>query len=173
MMAIDPFVMRQAEVRASRLVGNYGFTHDDRDDLRQELLLDYLRRHPRFDPERGNHNGFACGVLRHQAAKLASANKRAAIVWEQPDDQGEACVRGTTQIEAEIHLRIDVAMVLSQLPEHLQRLAVQLTEMSPREVSRETGKSRSRIYQWIAELRRAFVAAGITPAILAGRGGAW
>jgi len=72
MTAIDPFVMRQAEVRASRLVGNYGFTPDDWDDLRQELLLDYLRRHPRFDPERGNHDGFACGVLRHQAAKLAS-----------------------------------------------------------------------------------------------------
>lgn len=173
MTAIDPFVMRQAEVRASRLVRNYGFTPDDWDDLRQELLLDYLRRHPKFDPERGNHQGFACGVLRHHAAKLATANSRAGVACEQPDDQCEIRICTTSGIESEIDLRIDVEAVLSQLPEHLQRLAKQLAEMSPREVSRETGKSRSRIYQWIAELRRAFVAAVITPAILAGRGGAW
>jgi len=40
------------------------------------------------------------------------------------------------------------------------------------EICRETGKSRSRIYQWIAEIRRAFIDAGITPASLASRGGA-
>ena len=42
--AIDPFVLRQAEIRASRIVGANGYTPDDWEDLRQELLLDYVRR---------------------------------------------------------------------------------------------------------------------------------
>ncbi|MBZ5618928.1 MAG: ATP-binding protein [Acidobacteriia bacterium] len=70
--AIDPFVIRQAEIRASRMIGNYGFTRDDWEDLRQELLLDYVERRPRFSPERGDHRGFAFGVLRNRAAKLAA-----------------------------------------------------------------------------------------------------
>jgi hypothetical protein len=44
--AIDLFVIQQAEIRASRMVGNYGFTRDDWEDLRQELLLDYMKRRP-------------------------------------------------------------------------------------------------------------------------------
>lgn len=44
MTAADPFVIQQAEIRASRLIGSYGFSRDDWDDLRQDLLLDYLER---------------------------------------------------------------------------------------------------------------------------------
>lgn len=170
--AIDPFVLQQAEIRASRIVGATGYTRDDWEDLRQELLLDYVRRQPRFDPARGDQRGFVFGVLRNHAAKLARAGIRAEIGSELPDDSRELCACATTRVESDLHLRIDVQTVLSRLPEHLRTLALQLTEMSPREVCRESGRSRSRIYRWIAELRRAFVAAGITPASLAMRGGA-
>lgn len=170
--AIDPFVLRQAEIRASRIVGATGYTPDDWEDLRQELLLDYVRRQPRFDPARGDQRGFVFGVLRNHAAKLATAGNRARAASELPDDPPDPCTCATTRLEAELHLRIDVQTVLSRLPEHLRILAVQLTEMSPGEVCRESGRSRSCIYRWIAELRRAFMAAGLTPAVLGGRGGA-
>jgi RNA polymerase sigma-70 factor (ECF subfamily) len=170
--AIDPFVLRQAEIRASRIVGATGYTPDDWEDLRQELLLDYVRRQPRFDPARGDQRGFVFGVLRNQAAKLATAGNRARAASELPDDATGACTFATTRLEAELHLRIDIQTVLSRLPEHLRILAVQLTEMSPGEVCRESGRSRSCIYRWIAELRRAFLSAGLTPAVLGGRGGA-
>lgn len=170
--AIDPFVLRQAEMRASRIVGATGYTPDDWEDLRQELLLDYVRRQPKFDPARGDQRGFVFGVLRNHAAKLAKAGNRARAASELPDALPDACACATTRVEAELHLRIDVHAVLSRLPEHLRILAVQLTEMSPGEVCRESGRSRSCIYRWIAELRRAFISAGLTPAVLAGRGGA-
>ncbi len=169
---IDPFVLRQAEIRASRLVGSYGFTRDDWEDLRQELLLDYMKRQPRFDPARGDQRGFVFGVLRNHAAKLAKAGNRARAVSELTDDLPDPCACATTRLEAELHLRIDVQTVLSRLPEHLRILAVQLTEMSPGEVCQESGRSRSCIYRWIAELRRAFLSAGLTSAALDGRGGA-
>jgi RNA polymerase sigma-70 factor (ECF subfamily) len=169
--AIDPFVLQQAEIRASRIVGTTGYTPDDWEDLRQELLLDYVRRQPRFDPARGHQRGFAFGIVRHHAAKLARARNRARTVSELPDVHPAPCACATPSLETELHLRIDVEKVLSRLPEHLRTLAVQLTEMSPREVCLESGRSRSCIYRWIAELRRAFLAAGITPACLAMRGG--
>jgi RNA polymerase sigma-70 factor (ECF subfamily) len=170
--AIDPFVLRQAEIRASRIVGATGYTPDDWEDLRQELLLDYVRRQPRFDPARGDQRGFVFGVLRNHAVKLATAGNRARAASELTDDPPDPCICATTHLEAELHLRIDVQTVLARLPEHLRILAVQLTEMSPGEVCRESGRSRSCIYRWIAELRRAFLSAGLTPAVLGGRGGA-
>ena len=36
---VGPFVFQQAGIRASHMVGKYGFTRDDWDDLRQELPL--------------------------------------------------------------------------------------------------------------------------------------
>ena len=54
---LDPFVIQQAEICASRMVGNYGFSPDDWEDLRQELLLDYLERLPCFDSNRGEPLG--------------------------------------------------------------------------------------------------------------------
>lgn len=170
--AIDPFVLRQAEIRASQLVACSGFTRDDWEDLRQELLLDYMKRQPRFDPARGDQRGFVFGVLRNHAAKLATAGNRARAASELPDAPPDPCACVTTRLEAELHLRIDVQTILSRLPEHLRILAIQLTEMSPGEVCRELGRSRSCIYRWIAELRRAFLSAGLTPAVLGGRGGA-
>jgi RNA polymerase sigma-70 factor (ECF subfamily) len=170
--AIDALVLRQAGIRASRIVGTTGYTRDDWEDLRQELLLDFVRRQPRFDPARGDQRGFVFGVLRNHAAKLARAGFRAEIASELPDEACELCGSATTDVEAKLHLRIDVQTVLSRLPEHLRILAIQLTEMSPGEVCRESGRSRSCIYRWIAELRCAFMAAGLTPAVLASRGGA-
>lgn len=163
--AIDPFVVQQAEIRASRMVGSYGFTRDDWEDLRQELLLDYMKRQPRFSPDRGDHRGFAHGVLRNQAAKLA-AGKRRSGPFSEPGNDAEW--RSVIAPNGDIDLRLDVQAVVSRLPIHLRILARQLSEMDPADVRRQTGKSRSRFYQWIADIRAAFVEAGLAQA---GRGG--
>ena len=163
--AIDPFVLRQAEIRASRMVGSYGFTREDWEDLRQELLLDYMKRQPRFSPDRGGHRGFVHGVLRNQAAKLA-AMKRQSGPFSEPGSDAES--RSLISPNGDIDLRLDVQAVVSRLPVHLRILARQLSEMDAADVRRQTGKSRSRFYQWIADIRAAFIEAGLAPA---GRGG--
>ena len=164
---VDPFVVRLAEIRASRMVGDYGFTRDDWGDLRQELLLEYLRRRPRFDVERGDHRGFAFGVLQNRAAKLIVRRSRTAS-FEQPGP--EADWSGLASLDgADMDLRLDVRAVVSQLPIHLRILARQLSEMGLADVRRQTGMSRSRVHQWIADIRAAFVDAGLAPR---SRGGA-
>lgn len=163
--AIDPFVLRQAEIRASQLVACSGFTRDDWEDLRQELLLDYMKRQPRFSPDRGGHRGFVHGVLRNQAAKLAAVKRRSGPFSEPGSD---AEWRSLISPKGDIDLRLDVQAVVSRLPVHLRILARQLSEMDAADVRRQTGKSRSRFYQWIADIRAAFIEAGLAPA---GRGG--
>jgi RNA polymerase sigma-70 factor (ECF subfamily) len=159
---VDPFVVQQAEIRASRLIGSCGFRRDDWDDLRQELLLEYLRRRPRFNAERGDHRGFAFGVLQNRAAKLAARRLRSES-FEQPGPETDR-IRLTFCHGAGLDLRMDVRAIVSRLPIHLRILARQLSEMDLADVQRQAGRSRSRVHQWIAEIRTAFVDAGLAPA---------
>lgn len=159
MTAVDPFVIQQAEIRASRLVARSGFTRDDWEDLRQDLLLDYLERMPLFDSRRGEPRGFMFGVVRHRAAQLAADQRRRVQVLA---DNGSA-----TRLRVAVNhdLRLDVAAVIARLPEHLRVIAEMLSERTPREVASVTGKSRSRVYQMIGEIRAAFKEAGVGPVV--------
>lgn len=169
MTAVDPFVIRQAEIRASRLIGSHGFTRDDWDDLRQDLLLDYLERLPQFDGGRGDPRGFMFGVVRHRAAQLvARQHRRVQFV---PDESSESGGSRHRHAAVDYDLRLDIEAAVSRLPEHLRALAQMLAERTPREVSRATGKSRSRVYQMMAEIRAAFIEAGLTPDVLQHCGG--
>lgn len=169
MIAVDPFVIQQAEIRASRLIGSHGFTRDDWDDLRQDLLLDYLERLPQFDGGRGDLRGFMFGVVRHRAAQLVARQRRR--VQSYTGAFGESGGSRHRHAAVDHDLRLDVEAAVSRLPEHLRALAQLLSERTPREAARATGKSRSRVYQMIEEIRAAFIEAGVTPDVLRQSGG--
>lgn len=169
MTAMDPFVIQQAEIRASRLIGSHGFTRDDWDDLRQDLLLDYLERLPQFDGDRGDPRGFMFGVVRHRAAQLVARQRRR--VQFVPDGSTENGGLKHRCVAVNYDSRLDVEAAVSRLPEHLRMLAQLLSERTPREVSRATGKSRSRVYQMIEEIRASFIEAGLTADMLRQCGG--
>ena len=171
MTAVDPFVIQQAEIRASRLIGSHGFSRDDWDDLRQDLLLDYLERLPQFDGGRGDLRGFMFGVVRHRAAQLVARQHRQ--VQLAPEGCKESGGSRHRIVAVDCDLRLDVEAAVSRLPEHLRELAQLLSERTPREVSRATGKSRSRVYQMIGEIRAAFIEAGVTPNVVRKIGGGW
>ena len=160
---VDPYVIRQASLCASHLVRRGRFTVDDWDDLRQDLILDYLERLPRFDRTRGDLRGFMFGVVRHRAAKIAVQQRRRAQLGDALLANGNSLCRPHS---VDYDLRMDVQATVARLPEHLKVVALMLTDWSPSQVARFTGKSRSRIYQLIREIRRAFVDAGLTPEIL-------
>lgn len=164
---LDSFAIRQAGIRASKLVKTLGLPLEEWDDLRQELLLDYLRRRDRYQSGRGEHRGFIYGVVRNRASRLAIQGKRRSLISEPLDDQ-----LLTQQVEESLpavlsaqslETQLDVQKLLSTLPEHLREVAVLLSEMSVPDVQRHTGKSRARIYQFIDEIRQAFREAGLAP----------
>src|SRR5271165_1099217 len=76
MTTVDPYILQQASCRASLLVATAGFRSDDWEDLRQEMVLDCLRRSPKFDPSRGDWQGFIRGVVRNHATVLAMRRHR-------------------------------------------------------------------------------------------------
>ena len=62
-----------------------------------------------------------------------------------------------------LDLGIDVRSVLRQLPKTLQKLAYLLPHLPITEVCLTIGKSRSRVYQMIREIRVAFIDADLGP----------
>jgi DNA-directed RNA polymerase specialized sigma24 family protein len=167
--ALDPYVLQQVSCRASLLVATAGFRSDYRDDLRQDLILDCLRRSAKFDPNRGDWQGFVRGVVRNHATVLATRRYRRvqqevlAEDWFNDDQSALEYLRSYDPAD-HIHLRLDVARVVSQLAPQLQTLALLLTVVSIGEVPAAIGKSRSRVYQMIRQIRVAFINAGLAPA---------
>jgi RNA polymerase sigma-70 factor (ECF subfamily) len=174
-MTVDAYVLQQASYRASLLVATAGFTSDDWEDLRQEMLLDCLRRSPKFNPSRGAWEGFVRGVVRNHATVLVTRRHRRArreVLAEDlshyeagtPDDlDGPLGASRKHEIEAGLQMSIDVHRVLKGLPPELQNLALLLSELPMLEAGAKTGKSRSRVYQMTRQLRDAFLRAGFRP----------
>jgi RNA polymerase sigma-70 factor, ECF subfamily len=179
---VDPYVLRQASLCASRLVRWGRFGVDDWDDLRQEMFLDLLQRLPRFRPERGDWQGFVRGIMRNRSAALAAEQEKHSLRFAAETGPGDPS-DGENGLEslidapggdsrAEMELRLDVQRVLLRLPEHLREVALLLRDMSVAEICEHTGKSRSGINHFIRQIRAAFEEAGLTPERLAKRGDA-
>ena len=71
---LDSFALQQAGIRASQLVTSFGFPRTEWDDLRQDLLLDYLRRREQYQSARGENRGFILfpAVERSLASEMAA-----------------------------------------------------------------------------------------------------
>jgi RNA polymerase sigma-70 factor (ECF subfamily) len=174
-MTVDPYILQQASCRASLLVATAGFRSDDWEDLRQEMVLDCLRRSPKFDSSRGDWRGFVRGVVRNHATVLATRRHRSVqrevLAEDLPHGEAESAddpvnplgAGNKHEIEAGLQMSIDVQRVLNRLPPQLQNLAVLLSEFPMLEAGAKTGKSRSRVYQMTRQLRDAFSRAGLRP----------
>lgn len=159
-----------ASLRARLLSLTAGFTRADADDARQDLLLDFVRRWPRFDRGRGDSDGFIRGVMRNHATVLIARRSRRVCQEvftediptpesDSPDNLLDRWHRADPTMA--LHISLDVRRVMRRLPLRLQRLAGLLCELSVAEICLMTGKPRSGIYQMIWELRAAFITAGL------------
>lgn len=69
-------ILREADAAAGRLRRRLGLPRADLDDLRQELLLDLIRRLPAYDSRRGSVGAFAGIILRNQSSRIAMRLRR-------------------------------------------------------------------------------------------------
>ncbi len=137
---IDPYAVEIIRFKARQLVGQVGFTVADRDDLEQELILDLLRRLPKYNPKRAKRNTFIAHVVEHKIATLIE--KQTAVkrdyrrcpcsVNEPIKDEDDCTVERVEMLDQEDYLRrsgverrpaenlrelaIDVAAVVETLP---------------------------------------------------------
>ena len=173
-------MLDEADAAAARLRRRLRLPRTDLDDLRQELLLDLIRRLPAFDANRGSIGAFAGIVLRTQASRIAArvARERRATggrmlsLDERGDDGttlgdrlGEADGLSTwhghcVAVEAAIDARLDLARALGALHARDLRLCAAVTQCPVRVLAQRGLGSRATLYRRLRELRCALAAHG-------------
>jgi len=182
---IDEYAVQLIKYKARQLVGRVGFTESDREDLEQEMVLDLLRRLPKFDPKRAGRNTFIARIVEHKVATIIEAQKAGmrdyrlcscSLNDRLEDEEGRSIERMET-IDQEDYLRrtgklsrpmselrnlsIDLRSAVQTLPPELRELCKRLQTESVTEISRDTGIPRGTIYESIKKLRAIFEDAGL------------
>ena len=182
---IDDYAVQLIKYKARQLVGRVGFTESEREDLQQEMVLDLLRRLPKFDPKRAGRNTFIARIVEHKVATIIEAQKAGmrdyrlcscSLNDRLEDEEGRSIERMET-IDQEDYLRrtvklsrpmselrnlsIDLRSAVQALPPELRGLCKRLQTESVTEISRDTGIPRGTIYESIKKLRAIFKDAGL------------
>ena len=183
--AVDEYAVQLIKYKAKQLVGRVGFTESDREDLEQEMLLDLLRRLPKYNPKRAQRNTFIARVVEHKIATIIESQKagmrdyrlcRCSLNDRFEDEEGGSVERMET-INQEDYLRrtgkfarpawelrdlsLDVQKAIEKLPPELRELCERLDTDTVTEISRDTGIPRGTIYESIKKLRAIFEDAGL------------
>ena len=176
---IDDYAVRIIKHKARQLIGRYGLTIFDREDLEQELMIDLLQRMRHFNPAKAKKSTFMARIVERHIATLLEARHARCRDWRlcrvslntpQENDRGDTrelidrvdsegtlrpCQLDTRESEIN-NLRMDVVRVLDTLPEDLRDLCERLRESNMAEIARETGVPRTTLYDKLTRIREAF-----------------
>jgi RNA polymerase sigma-70 factor (ECF subfamily) len=181
---IDDYAVRIIKHKARQLIGRYGLTIFDREDLEQELMIDLLQRMRHFNPAKAKKSTFMARIVERHIATLLEARHARCRDWrmcrvslntphvndrgdtremiDRVDSEGTLRPCQPDTREGEINnLRMDVARVLDTLPEDLRDLCERLRESNMAEIARETGVARTTLYDKLTRIRTAFRQAGL------------
>jgi RNA polymerase sigma-70 factor (ECF subfamily) len=170
---------------ARRLRRSLGLPSHEHEDLRQDLLVDFLARLPAFDPARAELAAFARLCFRHASARIARRVQRERAVRHtlslddalpgrdrltlgdtvgEADGYGAWCRQPIDAITAlERRLDLERAAAIAVDPED-RHLCAGLSVHTPHELGELRTMPRMRIYRRIRELRLRLLAAGIPSA---------
>ena len=173
---INEYAVKLVKFRASKLVGDVGFTEADREDLEQEMILDFLLRLPKFDPRRAKKSTFIAQLVEHsvigivgkQKAAMRDYRLRAGSLNEcREDEDGHQTERIQTLGEDEYfrringqarsrqeleELTIDLKSAIAELPAELRTLCQRLRKETLSGISRGTGVPRTTLYDLLKKL---------------------
>lgn len=168
-----PTIEKTVRYLADTIVGRYGFTENDREDVEQDLRADLLKYAATYKPEHASWptyavrvlNGAACDLITTRMAKKRQRVDQPIGEGDQQDDQhgdGQAWVDpSATRIQRHHELRLDVGAVMAGLCEVDRRIASLLMHETPSETARILGVKRHVIYESIASIKKAFTKAGL------------
>jgi RNA polymerase sigma-70 factor (ECF subfamily) len=160
--------------------------YQDREDIRQELLLDLLVRLSRYCAERSQLRSFANLCFRHRAARLSSRgrrdlrarhpinleaplpgeNERALVDSLAESDGYAAWMRQPTDSFAALELRLDLQRALDRLPSASRSHYFALQQQGEQGRHASAG-ARTTVFRRTRDLRRHLLAAGISTLSLA------
>ena len=179
---IDPYVAKLIRHKGWILVGSYGFTWADRQDIEQDLTLEYLKRLKNFNAAKSSLHTFASMVINNAVATMVEARKaakrdyrlcRKSLDEPLPTKKGEDYPNsvGETYSEEEYRRRTrnfgrsfeeqqdlatEVNGAISTLPPELREICEKLKYASKSGAARSLGISRSKLNSEIQKIRKRF-----------------
>ena len=153
---------RVAAVRAAKIVALYGLPNDDRQDLKQEALLELWRKSPMFDARRASWRTFAERVVANRMTSLMR-NVHSARCGHGKDEPLSNLGRLLPGPDNSFDLRIEVRRVLAGMARFDQAVAQSLIDYSAVETGHRLGVSRATVYRAMGRLREAFAEVGLSP----------
>lgn len=157
-----------ARAKAYMVIGQCGLTKQDREDIEAQLLLTVCRRAPKYDSGRSSIGTFASQVMDREVASILRyrlAGRRLHLGRpELVDGRALDDLSVASPFTAERQeFWLDVGKVMRTLPATLRETVLALRCGSPTEASQLLGTAKSVVYERIAQIRQAFLAAGIGP----------
>ena len=171
-----PATRSLARFKARAVIGQAGLTADDREDIEAQLLVALFSRVRAFDGERSSLRTFACRVMDKEVASMLRyrlAQRRLQLGRPELVDGGapDHVYGASPSTVQQQEFWMDVGRVMETLPSPLRETVLALRCGSPTDASEALGTARSVVYERIAQIRHAFLAAGIGPAYFTVGGG--
>ncbi len=181
-ITIDEYAMTLIRVKARQLIGKYGFTRSDREDLEQDLSIFVLERMRHFDPRRGSDKTFidrivnrkVISIIRGRLAASRDYRRASSLNDAALDEEGKTVERGDTipddadrriargrDVPAAMDLALDVLTVLATLDPELKRVCDLVIAGTKKDASEKLGLSKSGLRDRVLKLREVFSSAGL------------
>lgn len=182
---IDDDARYLVEVMTRRLIGRYGLSYDDVQDIRQDLLHDLLKRLPHYNSQISQRKTFIHRLIEHELADVLSARRAACrdhrlltnsldepVLTEdgfslplidtlEEEDVLRYQGRSRRSPEEVTELRIDLERLLATLTPEQRQICGQLINHTIAEVVTALAMPRSSIMDIIRKLRVLFEEAGL------------
>jgi DNA-directed RNA polymerase specialized sigma24 family protein len=154
----------------------------EREDIRQDLLVDALARIRAFDPRRGSFGAFVGAIVAHRLSRLAKQvyRQRALqtvlresfrVAPSDPAAERDPLNAERFEIAAQpgeqskrVDSRLDLERCLGSLNSDDLALCLQLAEYAPTEICHATNTSRAGVYRRIKEIRMQMLTKGLSAA---------
>lgn len=174
---IEEYAVQIIKYKARQLIGSAGFTESDREDLEQEMMLELLRRLPKYDSSKAQRNTFITRIVEHRVSTIIEERVAGKQDWrlctESMNDRLDLGEDGTVERQEiydmdeylrqsgrlsrtsteRLELSIDLGCVIASLPPELRVLCERLKTDSVSEISRDTGIPRGTLYDRIKKLQ--------------------
>ncbi len=175
----DPFTARFIRAKVNNLIGRYGFTETDREDLTQDFVLNLLERAKNFDPTIASWEAFVVvtcqnhysTIVEHRTAQMRSREREAGSLNATPRG-GKRGDIGSTIAESQQDIRTgrrtrshedafglvhDVAAIEAKAPPRIRELFRMIKEgVSKRAAARALGISQGQLYEILRRYRQQF-----------------
>jgi RNA polymerase sigma-70 factor (ECF subfamily) len=165
---ITPEIEHHIRIKVKEVIGRYGYTRSDREDLEQDLRLHLLENVHRYTPDRGTWETFAKTMVHRWLAHLIDDRCAAKRHWSKavPMVNGteEAVLASSGYDDSEQRdRRMDVAEAIAELPPELKEIAEALMSKRPASLFREAVCSEWEVRMRMRRLREIFAAKGLDP----------